>query len=155
MKRLFDVVVYGLLVFSIAAGLHAALPPEYQVEGFTNLTALVSGASAGLIGSAGLTFKTWLAKAKTESDKKYVQVATQFLQVIDQYKELETKYEVVANKFAEYEKKTIQQYHLVGDKLDKIALLVKAEIDAKLSSKLIDAEVKAILEGAIDEKEVV
>lgn len=147
--KLFNVIVYGLLFYSILTGVHAALPEQYQIAGFTNITALISGASTALVGSAGLAMKSWLTSAKVTAETKQIEIYKEFIKIAEDYKAL--KVELADNKHVASE-----QYSETTARLMRLTTLIEADLKAKLSNRLIDQEVRETISGVLeDEKEVV
>jgi len=143
-KVLFDIVVYSMLVWTILSAGYVSLPPEYQalIPQFNWLTALISGGTTGVLGLAGVTLKAYLSKAQVESDSKFKLLAGEYLQVVEQYKLMQgeltaTKTELVAN----------------NEIVAKMIELLKVDLSAKLSNPLIDAKVKELIAGVINESE--
>lgn len=147
-KFIFNAVVYGLLLWSVLTGVYAVLPQETKdlIPQFNELSALISGASAAIVGSGGLVYKSWLAKAATESDDKYTDIVKKFITVTEKYKELENQYKRLEGVIRESDQSIV-------DKITTLETLVKVDLTAKLSNKLIDEEVKRLIEGALNEKE--
>lgn len=147
-KALFNIVVYALLLWSLLTGVYAVLPQDVKdlIPQFNGLTAIISGGSAALIGSGGLVFKTWLAKAQTESNDKYKDVVEKFLMITDKYGELANQYKRLESVLHE----STQKY---AERIKTLETLLKVDLQAKLSNKLIDEEVRRLLEGVLDEKE--
>lgn len=147
-NKLFNVIVYGLLVYSILTGVHTALPPEYQISGFSNLTALISGASTALVGSAGLAIKSWLSSAKKTAETKQIEVYKEFIKIVEKYEKLEAKLTAT-------EKTAEERYQVEAGERARIIALLETDLKAKLSNKLIDEETRALINGVLNEKEVV
>lgn len=147
-KFLFNAVVYGLLGWSILTGVYQVLPQETKdlIPHFNELSALISGGSAALIGSGGLFFKSWVAKATTESNEKYKATVEKFLVVTEKYNDLVNEYKRL--------EATIKESNLnYAKRIETLETLLKADLTAKLSNRLIDEEVKAIIRGALNEKQ--
>lgn len=150
MKKLLNVVVYGLLVYSILAGVHASLPVEYQISGFSNLTALVSGASTALVGSAGVYLKSLLKKTETTTDEKVGEVVKGFIELAQQLKTLKDE---VAKLTTETEKIANERFKAQLKATKRLTRLVETDLQAKLSNKFIDEEVRALIKGTIEDEE--
>ena len=131
--KLFNVVVYSMLGWSILSATYLALPIEYQemLPQFNWLTAVISGGSTMLLGTGGLAVKTFLTNARVQSDSKYLLLGEKFL-------ELTTKYEVLHS-----------DYQTVVSAIDRNNLLLSIDLKTKLSNPLIDATAKALIEGVL------
>lgn len=143
-KVLFDIVVYAMLVWTIVSAGYISLPPEYQalIPQFNWLTALISGGTTGVLGLAGVTVKSFITRAKTESDAKYQLLANEYLQVVEQYKILQSEIGTTTTKLADN-----------NEMVSQLIELVKVDLQAKLSNPLIDAKVKELIAGVINENE--
>lgn len=153
-KFIFNAVVYGLLLWSVLTGVYAVLPQETKdlIPQFNELTALIrifimlSGASAAIVGSGGLVYKSWLAKAATESDDKYADIVKKFITVTEKYKELENQYKRLESIIKESDQKSAEQ-------IKTLTTLLKAELKAKRDDELIDKKVREYIGSILDEKE--
>lgn len=148
-KVLFNIVVYALLIWSLLMGVYSVLPQEVKdlIPQFNELTALISGGSTMLIGSGGLVFNTWLAKARVEADGKYQDVVEKFLLITEKYNNLESAYSKLEKSYKDGDQKQEQR-------LKRIEALLETDLKAKLSNKLIEEEVKTMIEGTLNEKKV-
>lgn len=135
MKTLFNVTVYSMLGWSILSATYLALPIELQemLPQMNWITAVVSGGSTALLGTGGLTVKTLLMKAKTDSNDKYFLLGNEFLKLVDKYNELNNKYDTV------------------DASIERNSQLLEVSLRAKLSNPLIDAKVKELIEGVLNE----
>ena len=82
-KVLFNFITIGMLAYTMFALIYSVLPEQYQLEQFNTLTALVSGGSTGLIGSAGLLIKSLLVKNEKSTDEKQAETIKKFLDVLE------------------------------------------------------------------------
>ena len=139
-KALFNIVVYGMLAWTMLSAGYMALPIEIQdmLPQMNWITAVVSGGSTLLLGSGGLVVQSFLLKARTASDSKYKVVADKYLEVADAYNSLDTKYDNLENK-----------YDGLKESVDRNNLLQEASLQAKLSNPLIDAETKKLIEDVL------
>ena len=139
-KALFNIVVYGMLAWTMITAGYMALPIEIQemLPQMNWITAVISGSSTLLVGSGGLAVQSFLLKARTASDSKYKVVADKYLEVADAYNSLDTKYDNLENK-----------YDGLKESVDRNNLLQEASLQAKLSNPLIDAETKKLIEDVL------
>lgn len=138
-----------MLIYTLISVVYSVLPDQYQLEQFNTLTALVSGGSTGLIGSAGILIKNMLAKNEKAVDTKQTETLEKFVGVLEYVKALE-------NKVASLESQLHEQYVEQANKVNRVIALVEVDLKAKLSNKLIDKETKELINGVLeDEKEVV
>lgn len=130
-------------------GVYSVLPQEVKdlIPQFNELTALISGGSTMLIGSGGLVFQAWLTKARVEADGKYSEVANYIITLSDKYSELTNTIRLVEKA----SKESDQNY---AQRLTRIETLLETDLRAKLSNKLIDEEIKSLIEGVLNEEEV-
>jgi hypothetical protein len=140
-RKLFNIAVYSMLVYSMINASYIALPVEYQemIPFYNNFVAFVSAGASGLFGLGGLTVQNYLNKAREEADSKFSLLATNYLKVEEAYQVLKSEYKQV---IAEQKNTTIS--------VQKLIELVKVDLQAKLSNPLIDEKVKELIEGVID-----
>lgn len=131
--KIFNVVVYSMLGWSILSAVYLALPVEYQemLPQMNWLTAVISGGSTALLGSGGLAVQSFMTKAKVTADTKYVDIASKFLKLVDEYKALEAKYNDVV--------KAIEENNT----------LLKVELKTKLDNPLITETSRQAIEGVL------
>lgn len=147
-KGLFNFITITLLGYTALASVYSVLPPEYQLEQFTTLTALISGASAGGIGTALLYIKSLLIKNEKATDEKQNETLNKFLVVTTAYDRLEKK-------IAEMEAKAEARYQEQTKREERTHQLLEADLRAKLSNRFISEETRALIEGVLNEKEMV
>ncbi len=142
-QKIFNVVVYSMLAYSIMNAGYIALPVEYQelIPQWNQLVALVSGGSTLLMGLGGLTVQNYLNNAREKADQKFNLLAQNYLN-------LERKYDVVENTYKSLVKSTDKQTHSI----ERLISLVKVDLQAKLSNPLIDSEVQKLIEGVIKDE---
>jgi len=131
--KLFNVLVYTMLGWSVLSAVYLALPVEYQamIPQFNWLTALISGGSTGLLGTGALAVQSFLNKAKATSNETFTLLKDNYTEIVNEYKILKIQLEEVKSTF------------------DYNNELLRAELKAKLSNPLIDEEVKSLLEQVI------
>jgi len=131
--KIFNVLVYTMLGWSVLSAVYLALPVEYQamIPEFNWLTALISGGSTGLLGTGALAVQSFLNKAKATSNDTFTLLKDNYTEIVNEYKILKIQLEEVKSTF-EYNNE-----------------LLKAELKAKLSNPMIDEEVKSLLEQVI------
>lgn len=131
--KLFNVLVYTMLGWSVLSAVYLALPVEYQamIPQFNWLTALISGGSTGLLGTGALTVQSFLNKAKATSNETFTLLKDNYTEIVNEYKILKIQLEEVKSTF-EYNNE-----------------LLRAELKAKLSNPMITEEVKSLLEQVI------
>ena len=131
--KIFNVLVYTMLGWSVLSAVYLALPVEYQamIPEFNWLTALISGGSTGLLGTGALAVQSFLNKAKATSNDTFTLLKDNYTEIVNEYKILKIQLEEVKSTF-EYNNE-----------------LLRAELKAKLSNPLIDEEVKSLLEQVI------
>ena len=131
--KIFNVIVYSMLGWSILSATYLALPVEYQamIPQFNWLTALISGGSTALLGTGGLAVSTFLNKVKATTDEKVNLVASQFIELVNKYDEVVVKYNALI------------------ESVDYNNLLLKADLKTKLSNPLITQESKELIEQVL------
>lgn len=131
--KIFNVVVYSMLGWSILSAVYLALPVEYQemLPQMNWLTAVISGGSTALLGSGGLAVQSFMTKAKVTADTKYVDIVSKFLKLVDEYKALEAKYEDIVIS------------------IERNNILLATDLKTKLSNPLIDETSKELIEGVL------
>jgi hypothetical protein len=135
--KIFNIVVYTMLSWSMLSAGYLALPVEYQemIPQMNWLMAVVGGGSTLLLGSGGLAVNAYINKARIESNAKYNLLGNEFLKLADNYKEMKDEVTLLRSDMA------------INNKLLKI------DLKTKLSNPLIDEAAKALVEGAIHEEE--
>ena len=131
--KIFNVLIYTMLGWSVLSAVYLALPIEYQamIPEFNWLTALISGGSTGLLGTGALAVQSFLNKAKATSNDTFNLLKDNYTEIVNEYKILKIQLEEVKSTF------------------DYNNELLRAELKAKLSNPLIDEEVKSLLEQVI------
>ena len=131
--KIFNIVVYAMLFWSILSAGYLALPAEYQemLPQMNWLVAVISGGSTALLGSGGLAVQAYLAKAKTTSDTKFNLLKDNYLQLVDHYISLENQYK---------ELKTSVDYN---NKL--LAVDLKTKLDNPLITETSEQLIKQVL----------
>lgn len=147
-KILFNVIVYSMLAYTVFAGVHSVLPTEYQIEGFSNISALLSGGGTGLLGTAGIYIKSLLAKSGVETDDKIAKVMTGFVDLTFSVKKL-------SEEVKDLQAATIKATNEQVEKLERSVKLLETDLQAKLSNALISKEVKERIQKAINNEEEV
>ena len=140
-KKLFNVVVYGLLAFAIVNASYLALPPELQamIPQYNDLVAIVMGGSTALMSFGGLKVQEYLNSAKTESSEKFNVLAENYLALEKKYNVIENSYKIM---------KAAQD--LTTKAVERNNQLLEVDLQAKLSNPMIDEEVKKLIESVID-----
>jgi hypothetical protein len=140
-EKIFNIVVYGMLTYTVAVAGYGALPAEYQnMIPFNWVTALVSGGTTGLLGTAGLVMKSYLDKAKVEANNKFNLLAKSYEQVVNAYQTVNSELKDIKNQFS-----------MTREELNITRKLIETDLRAKLSNVLIDEEVRKLIEGVLDE----
>ncbi len=131
--KIFNVIVYSMLGWSILSATYLALPVEYQamLPEFNWLTALISGGSTALLGTGGLAVSNFLNRVKTATDDKVNLVASQFIELANKYDEVIVKYDELI------------------ESVDYNSRLLQVELQTKLSNPLITDESKALIEQVL------
>ena len=102
----------------------------------------------GLIGSAGLLIKSLLVKNEKSTDEKQAETIKKFLDVLDYVKGLEQEIDTL-------KKDLHAQYTEQMDKVNRVVELVETDLKAKLSNKLIDQEIRELINGVLEDEEKV
>lgn len=145
LRSLFNFVSIILLLWTIISGVYLALPQEYKdlIPQFNWMTALVSGGSTGVLGSAILFVDKQLKKQDASNSNKYLDLATKFLEIREDYKEVEK--ELAQNK------KELIELKKLNEETNR---LIRVDLESKLSNPLIEEFVKEKMRGeGVGEKE--
>lgn len=139
-QKLFNVVVYGMLTFSLINGVYVALPPEVQalIPQYNDLVAMVSGGASALIGLGGLKVQDYLNRAKIESETKFNLLAQNYLN-------LERKYDVNT----EAVNRQTKAIELLTREQQRTNKLIEVDLQAKLSNPMIDEQIKVLIEDVM------
>jgi len=131
--KLFNVLVYTMLGWSVLSAVYLALPVEYQamIPQFNWLTALISGGSTGLLGTGALAVQSFLNKAKATSNETFTLLKDNYTEIVNEYKILKAQYA---------ELKTTLDYNNE---------LLKTELKTKLSNPMITAEAEQLIKQVI------
>jgi len=142
-QKIFNVVVYSMLAYTMLNAGYITLPVEYQemIPQWNQLVAIVSGGSTFLLGMGGLTVQSYLNNAKHEADSKFNLLAQNYLNLEKKYDGLDTRYNSIV-------KAVEKQTHSI----ERTNKLLTAELQAKLSNPMIDEQVKLIIEGVIKDE---
>ena len=141
-NKIFNLVTYSFLAYSILCAVFVSLPQEYQdtLPQFNWLTALISGGSTALIGTGGIVISSLMNKTKQET-------SLQFTAISEKYIEMKNSYHSMKNELESLK----QEYMNINNSIKRNNQLLEADIKAKLSNPLIDSEVKKIIEGITNE----
>jgi hypothetical protein len=139
-QKLFNVVVYGLLTFSVVNAGYLALPVELQqlIPQYNDLVAVVMGGSTSLLALGGIKVQDYMNRAKSEADSKFNLLAQNYLN-------LERKYDILDNS---YKALKIAQ-DLTTQAIEHNSKLLEIDLQAKLSNPLIDAKIEELIKGVI------
>ena len=140
--KIFNLVTYSFLIYSILCAVFVALPQEYQdkLPQFNWVTALVSGGSTALIGTGGVVVNSFMNKTRQDSTIKYASISEKYLEIKDAYKCLNDEIIELRN-----------EYVSLNNLLKRNNQLLETDLKAKLSNPLIEAEVKKMIEGVTSE----
>lgn len=138
MRKIFNLISFVMLLWTIISGIYLALPVEYKelIPEFNWLTALVSGGSTGVLGGSILIIDKYLKKNQADVDTKYLDLATKFLSIYDKYIVLENKVEASIN---------IQNN--TNELLEKTNRLISIDLQSKLSNPLVENFIKERIRG--------
>lgn len=140
-EKIFNVVVYGMLTYTVAVAGYGALPAEYQnLIPFNWVTALVSGGTTGLLGTAGLVMKSYLDKAKVSANERFNLLSESYKNVVNAYGEIKTELSGLK-----------EQYQMTRQELNDTRKLIEVDLRSKLSNPLIDEKVRELIEGVLNE----
>lgn len=142
-EKILSVISFGLVAYSLVSIGYTALPVEIKemIPQFNDLTALITGGSSGVIGGAGLYFKSMLLKHTSISEEKVNTVVDKFVVLVSKYNELKENYNEMKKSYNDMKEETV-----------KLQDLIKADIQLKLSNPLIEESKKALVEGVLNEK---
>jgi hypothetical protein len=142
-QKLFNVVVYGLLAFSVVNAGYLALPVELQdmIPQYNDLMAIVMGGSTSLLALGGLKVQDYMNRAKTEADSKFNLLAQNYLNLERKYDVIENSYKILKN-----------AQDLTTKAVERNNELLKVDLQAKLSNPMIDAKVEELIKGVIDDE---
>lgn len=133
-NKIFNIIVGGMLIFSIINGAYLALDPELQAQYFgwyNSAYAWVNATWSGVLGLGGGALLGFMAKARTESDDRYITLKQDYLELRDEINDLKRTNINITNALNKN-----NDLQLENNKLQKVNL------EAKISNVLIDAEVK-------------
>lgn len=141
-KALFNVTVYSMLGWSIISAGYFALPEHIQalIPQFNWMSALISGSSTALLGFGGVAVQQYISRANVKATEK-------FMLLSENYLALEKKYEIMEKSNVT----VLEANRRLEKKVDRMTKLLEADVMAKLSNPLIDQEVKAMIEGVLNE----
>ena len=131
--KIFNVLVYTMLGWSVLSAVYLALPVEYQsmIPEFNWLTALISGGSTGLLGTGALAVQSFLNKAKATSNDTFTLLKDNYTEIVNEYKILKVQYT------------ELQQTLAYNNEL------LKTELKTKLSNPMITAEAEQLIKQVI------
>jgi hypothetical protein len=139
-SKLFNVVVYAMLTYSIVNAGYLALPVEMQemIPQYNSLVAIISGGASGIIGFGGLKLQDYLNRAKVQSDDKFNLLAQNYLN-------LERKYDLLDNAYKTL--KTAQDNTTKA--VERNNKLLEVDLQTKLSNPLIEEAAKKLIEDVL------
>lgn len=137
-KKIYNFISIIMLLWTIISGSYLALPQEYKdmIPQFNWLTALISGGSTGILGATMLLVNGFMKKNKNEYDTKFLDMAKNYIDLKQDYKELE-------NKIALSTKEAKQTNEL----LEKTNRLIEIDLQSKLSNPLVENYIKEKIRG--------
>lgn len=140
-QKLFNVVVYGLLAFSLVNAGYLALPVELQdmIPQYNDIMAVVLGGSTSLMALGGLKVQDYMNRAKTQADDKFNLLAQNYLNLERKYDVVDTSYRLLKQ----------SQDNLIKA-VERNNELLTVDLKAKLSNPMIDAEVEKLINGVIN-----
>lgn len=141
--KILSVISFVLVGYSMVSIGYTALPVEIKdmIPQLNDLTALLTGGTSGVLGGAGIYFRSLMSKTKTENDEKVNAMAEKIISIGSKYDQLANKYDEMKSIFMEGKQETIE-----------LQKLIKADINLKLSNPLIDEKAKEITEGVLNDK---
>lgn len=146
-SKLFNLLVVGLLVFSIVNGIYLALPLEIQekIKWYNEVLALINAGWSAIAGLGGGYLLNYVSKAKEVSDEKYNLL-------VSAYQKLEKKVDIFTLEKARENNEVAE----LKKELKRNNKLIEAELLAKQTNPLIDEKVDEIIDklfkGGNDEK---
>lgn len=140
-RKVFTVLAYALIVFSITSAVWVTLPDEIknQVPQVNDWIAIISGVITLLLGGGGLTVQAFLQNSEKKSDVKINLLASNYLQVVDELKLLRK----------EKEQDRLEK-ELLRKSIGNITKLVEVDLETKLSNPLIEEKAKQIIQGVLN-----
>ena len=142
-QKLFNVVVYGMLAFSLINTGYLALPPEVQamIPQYNDMVAIIGGASSGLFALGGMTVQSYINRAKEQADAKFQLLAQNYLNI-------ERKYDVNT----ESVNKQTKAIELLTREQQRTNKLIEVDLQAKLSNPMIDEQIKTLIEDVMKDE---
>lgn len=143
-RKTFNFISIIMLVWTIISGAYLALPVEYKelIPEFNWITALVSGGSTGVLGTAILVVDNFIKKNELSVDGKYLDLANKFLALNDKYTALQKKVE-----------NQIEEQKETNELLQKTNRLISVNLESKLSNPLVEDFIKDKIRGEVIAKE--
>lgn len=141
-SKLFNVVVYSMLGWSIVSAGYLALPIEYQemLPQMNWIIALVSGGSTALLGTGGLVVQSFISKTKLDTSNKINEISNVIIQLVDEYKTLKTEYKNLQTENAELKNAILENNKLL-----------KIDLKTKLDNPMTTNTARVMIEGVINE----
>jgi hypothetical protein len=137
----FNVFIYANLFIALATFGYANLPEQYQVLSGIGLdTLFVGGSATTLIGVAGMWYKQISNKQFTETQTEIIKMTEIVVDLLEQNK-------VVARN----EALRVQETVALRNEITSLKKMVKADLEVKASSPLINDIAKQVIEGVLNE----
>lgn len=142
-KKLFNIVTYTMLFYSIFAAIYAAVPQLQEALPWLTLpTIVVSGGFTGVLGSAGLVVQSFLTKARQEAD-------TQFLGLVDYLEKVSIKINDVLEENKRLRSDIIKSNESLDLSVKRNNELQETHLKIKKDDILIDEKSKQLLEEVL------
>ena len=133
-RKLFNVVIYGMLFWSMLSAIYVTLPPNYQAMlPFMNTgTAIVGGFTTLLTGTGGLAVQHYLRKTSDYNADLNKALVDKVIYIIDEYKVMK---DVVTN---------------LTDEQKLTNKLIATELKTKLDNPMLTTKARELIEGVLD-----
>lgn len=150
-KKLLNVVTFVLIGWGAFSATYLALPPELKdmLPEMNWVTAVVSGGSTTLLGTASLYIQNYINKFKTANNQVLTGLFDTIATIKNDYTQITESY----NNIVESNKELITQYKVMASSLEKNSLLLKTELQTKLSNPLLTTAARDLIEGVLNDEE--
>lgn len=143
-KKLFNIVTYTMLFYSIFGALYVAIPQLQEFLPWLTLpTVVVSGGFTGVLGSAGLAVQSFLNKARQQAD-------VQFMGLVDYLEKVSVKINDVLEENKKLRSDIIKSNSNLDLSVKRNNELQETNLKIKKDDILIDDKTKELLEAILN-----
>lgn len=142
-KKLYNVVVFVFIGFSIACAIYPNLPTEIltKIPELNQLTVLTMGGTSGVLGGTMLVVNDFIHRAKMDANDQFLLLSKSYLALKESHDALLEKSKAINDAQNESIKR-----------VERLEKMIEVDLRAKLSNRYLSKEIKDEISGVLDEK---